>query len=58
MIDETKEMQEQIKNALGLDPVDKEVVVLYTGEKSQVSYLLRFAVVPDARLLINASTEF
>lgn len=30
---ETKQMQNQIQKELGLSPVDKEVVVLYEGEK-------------------------
>lgn len=33
MIDETKAMQEKIQNELGLEPINKEVVVLYQGEK-------------------------
>lgn len=33
VIDETKEMQETIQNELQLSPVEKEVVVLYQGEK-------------------------
>lgn len=32
MIDETKVMQEAIQNKLGLEPIEKEVVVLYSGE--------------------------
>lgn len=32
--DETKLMQEQIVNDLGLSPADKDVIVLYDGEKS------------------------
>lgn len=31
--EETKLMQEQIENELGLSPADKDVVVLYDGEK-------------------------
>lgn len=31
--DETKLMQEQIVSELGLSPADKDVVVLYDGEK-------------------------
>ncbi|CAH1965809.1 unnamed protein product [Acanthoscelides obtectus] len=34
VIDETKEMQDAIQNELKLDPVEKEVVVLYNGEKN------------------------
>lgn len=35
--EETKLMQQQIETELGLNPVDKDVVVLYDGEKdSQV----------------------
>lgn len=33
VIDETKAMQDAIQNELGLEPVEKEVVVLYDGEK-------------------------
>lgn len=33
MIDETKLMQEAIQEKLGLEPIEKEVVVLYSGEK-------------------------
>lgn len=33
VIDETKAMQDQIQNELKLEPVEKEVVVLYQGEK-------------------------
>ncbi|CAD6215514.1 GSCOCG00000323001-RA-CDS [Cotesia congregata] len=32
---ETKEMQEVIVNTLGLEPVEKDVVVLYEGEKDK-----------------------
>ncbi|XP_056637664.1 39S ribosomal protein L32, mitochondrial [Diorhabda sublineata] len=35
VINETKEMQEQIQNELQLEPVEKEVVVLYDGEKDE-----------------------
>lgn len=31
---ETEEMQNAIEEGLGLNPVDKDVVVLYDGEKS------------------------
>lgn len=31
---ETKEMQDAIVNDLGLNPVEKDVVVLYDGEKN------------------------
>lgn len=30
-------MQEKIQENLGLDPVDKEVIVLYEGEKAEQS---------------------
>lgn len=33
VIDETKEMQDAIQNELKLEPVEKEVLVLYDGEK-------------------------
>lgn len=33
VIEETKAMQEAIQNELQLEPVEKEVVVLYEGEK-------------------------
>ncbi|GLV41304.1 mitochondrial ribosomal protein L32 [Carabus blaptoides fortunei] len=32
---ETKSMQDAIQNELGLNPVEKEVIVLYDGEKQQ-----------------------
>lgn len=32
---ETEQMQEKIQLELGLDPVDKEVVVIYDGEKGE-----------------------
>lgn len=32
-MDETKLMQEKIQENLGLEPVEKEVVVVYSGEK-------------------------
>lgn len=32
---ETKLMQDKIQAQLGLDPVDKEIVVLYEGEKTE-----------------------
>lgn len=32
--EETKLMQQQIENELGLNPVDEDVVVLYDGEKN------------------------
>ncbi|KAF2905523.1 hypothetical protein ILUMI_00656 [Ignelater luminosus] len=35
VIDETKEMQDAIQNELRLSPVEKEVVVLYDGEKNE-----------------------
>lgn len=35
MIDETREMQETIEAELKLEPVEKEVVVLYEGEKNE-----------------------
>ncbi|CAG9857866.1 unnamed protein product [Phyllotreta striolata] len=35
VIEETRAMQEQIQNELKLEPVDKEVVVLYEGEKNE-----------------------
>lgn len=34
-MEETKEMQTKIEEKLGLDPVDKSVVVLYEGEKQE-----------------------
>ncbi|KAG8313680.1 54S ribosomal protein L32, mitochondrial [Homalodisca vitripennis] len=33
---ETEEMHKEIEAELGLDPVDKEVVVLYQGEKEGI----------------------
>lgn len=36
---ETEAMQEEIQRELKLDPVDKEVVVLYDGEKDKPSEL-------------------
>lgn len=38
-MEETKQMQEKIEQALGLDPVEKDVVVLYDGEKDRVNIL-------------------
>nr|CAH7718407.1 unnamed protein product [Callosobruchus chinensis] len=35
VIDETKVMQDAIQNELKLEPVEKEVVVLYSGEKNE-----------------------
>lgn len=35
VMDETKLMQEEIQNELKIEPVEKEVVVLYQGEKQQ-----------------------
>lgn len=35
--EETEAMQEAIQNELKLDPVDKEIVVLYDGEKDKPS---------------------
>ncbi|CAG9832711.1 unnamed protein product [Diabrotica balteata] len=35
VIDETTAMQEQIQNELKLEPVEKEIVVLYEGEKNE-----------------------
>lgn len=32
-MDETKEMQDKIQESLGLEPIEKEVVVVYQGEK-------------------------
>ncbi|XP_034179778.1 mitochondrial ribosomal protein L32 [Osmia lignaria lignaria] len=34
---ETKEMQKAIQDALGLEPVEKDVIVLYEGEKEKLS---------------------
>lgn len=34
-MDETKMMQAKIEEKLGLNPVDKSVVVLYEGEKQE-----------------------
>lgn len=45
VMDETKQMQEKITNQLGLDPVEKEVVVLYDGERDKVcTHLLLIAL--------------
>lgn len=33
--DETTEFQEVIEKELGLEPIEQEVVVLYTGEKTK-----------------------
>lgn len=35
VIDETKAIQETIQEKLGLNPIDKEVVVVYDGEKNE-----------------------
>ncbi|XP_018319324.1 39S ribosomal protein L32, mitochondrial [Agrilus planipennis] len=35
VMDETKEMKDNIQNELGLQPVENEVVVLYEGEKDE-----------------------
>lgn len=35
--EETTRLQDKIVEALGLNPVDKEVVVLYKGEKENAS---------------------
>lgn len=35
VIDETREMQDAIQYELKLEPVEKEVVVLYSGEKEE-----------------------
>lgn len=35
VLDETKAMQEKIQEELKLEPVEKEVVVLYEGEKDE-----------------------
>lgn len=35
-MDETKLLQDSIVDKLGLQPVDKEVVVLYDGERDKV----------------------
>ncbi|KAH8340910.1 large ribosomal subunit protein bL32m [Drosophila kikkawai] len=37
VLKETELMQEKIQENLGLDPVDKEVIVLYEGEKAEQS---------------------
>lgn len=37
---ETHEMQDQIEKTLGLDPVDKSVIVLYDGEKQEQVWLM------------------
>lgn len=37
VMDETTSMQQQIIEQLKLDPVDKEVIVLYKGEKERES---------------------
>lgn len=34
-MDETKAMQDKIQENLGLEPVEKEVVVIYNGEKDE-----------------------
>lgn len=36
VMDETRAMQERIEQQLGLDPDDKEVVVLYDSERDKV----------------------
>lgn len=48
-MDETMEMQDKIQGELKLDPVDKEVVVLYQGEQGdssnqfwKVQFILKF----------------
>lgn len=37
VMDETRSMQQRIIEELQLDPVDKEVIVLYKGEKERES---------------------
>lgn len=37
VMEETRSMQEEIVKELKLDPIDKEVVVLYEGEKEEQS---------------------
>lgn len=41
-MEETKLMNDQIHDKLGLNPDDKEVVVLYDGEKDKVIVFARF----------------
>lgn len=41
VMDETKTMQQKIEQQLGLNPDDKEVVVLYDGETDKVFYVHR-----------------
>ena len=36
VMDETQAMQQKIEQQLGLNPDDKEVVVLYDGERDKV----------------------
>lgn len=43
VIEETRAMQKSIIEKLGLDPFDKEVIVLYDGEKDKVC-LIHFVV--------------
>lgn len=49
VLQETQAMQDKIEKELGLNPVDKSVVVLYDGEKGeQVGYFS----------FVNSSNEF
>lgn len=41
VMDETQEMQKKIEEKLGLNPVEKEVVVLYDGETDKVLFNFR-----------------
>lgn len=51
-------MQEKIKNTLGLDPVDKEVVVLYDGERNKVSVQWSVFIVESIRLISKITFKF
>lgn len=60
-MDETTEMQAQIEEKLGLDPVDKSVVVLYEGEKQEkvsLGSLDTVAASRAARITIRCSYLF
>lgn len=52
VIEETKLMQEKIKNSLGLEPVDKEVVILYDGERNKVSATMGISTIIEIDQLI------
>lgn len=44
-MEETKLMNDQIHDKLGLNPDDKEVVVLYDGEKDKVNIIFLLDII-------------